>query len=611
VNELQGFVDQADGAREVYLGVRGGDLVISAAEGARWTLEWSSNKHDIPVVERDGDKLRIRQRGDEEQALQHDPPRLNLRLRLPAGVEVVELETGHGSIEAKGVGGRARLATGNGTVTLHSSGGEMNVASGHGSITVEKFEGMLAVRTGNGHIQAERLRGTAVLESGHGPIEVRHSQSTIQARTGSGDVHLVNSKGEATLQSGHGRIDVTDAEGPVQALTRSGDIILKGVRGNARLETNHGKVEVSHSYPPQLWVRSGTGDIHVQGGSIQQLDLATHAGHIHCSSDLAVGKHSLATGRGDLVVTALQGQVQLETRHGKIHITRMQDTLQARSGNGDIIILEAAGTIDLETAHGRIEVTELSGTLQAHSANGDLIVKSAKGDLVLQTGHGRIEVEAPQAVTVKAHTGSGDILLGAGLVYRVALETSSGRVHSAAELAPAEHSLVSGNGDLMLQVPSNARARIDAQTGHGQIQSDFPMVGVGRAGGGGTRMVGNIGDGIPDMVVSARTANGKIRIVRGPERSAARPERVEAVHEVSPPAPPAQPTAPPLPADPAVEPLTPATPVTGNTIRLQPVAAGEPGPHSGPDATLVVLEAVARGELTVEEASEMLWTDPR
>jgi DUF4097 and DUF4098 domain-containing protein YvlB len=607
VDTMERFEELARGAENLYITVRHGDLTLTAAEGARWSLEWSSDKHEIPVVERDENTLRVQQREIEEHLSQHNPPRLNLRLTIPAGIEVVELDTGHGSLDVRGLAGRSRLATGNGALTLRSASGTTNLSSGHGQIIVEKFEGTLTLRTGNGQVRAGRLRGTASLETGHGQIEIRDSHGTLQAQTGSGDVHLTTARGDAVLHSEHGRIEVNDIEGTTEARTSSGDILLKGARGAATLDTNHGKIEVTHSYLPALSARSGTGDIVIQGGSVNALTLTTHAGNVHCATELAPTKHEISSGKGDLTLTAAQGEVLLETRHGRIHVTRVDNMLRARTSNGDIIVLEAVGELDLDTSHGRIEVIEASGNVVAHSGNGDLIVKTAKGEVALQTGHGRIDVGTPQALTIGAKTGNGDINVGVGSLRSARLETNAGKVTCAAELAPGEYGMTSSNGDIALRVPSNAQARVDAQTGHGQIHSDFPMVGVGRSGGAsGARMVGSIGEGVPNLVVSARTANGHIRIERGPAhsdlpKSLAPRATVQSAQGVVAPASLTQRSATDQTLD--DEPYQPAV---GQTVHLNRASAGT-ADESKPDSNLAILEALARGELNTDEAAEMLW----
>src|SRR5437763_11624580 len=116
--------------------------------------------------------------------------RMDVRLTMPPGVEVVELRTGLGRIEAEGVKGRLRLTTGNGPLTLRAAGGEAEVATGNGEVVLEGYDGTITATTGNNRIQAERLSGTAALHTSNCHIEVRDSEGSIRATTGNGEVRL-------------------------------------------------------------------------------------------------------------------------------------------------------------------------------------------------------------------------------------------------------------------------------------------------------------------------------------------------------------------------------------------------------------------------------------
>jgi hypothetical protein len=115
---------------------------------------------------------------------------------------------------------------------------------------------------------------------------------------------------------------------------------------------------------------------------------------------------------------------------------------------------------------------------------------------------------------------------------------------------------------------------VDAQTSFGQIHSDFPLVRVGRSGPlgfGGVRMVGSIGEGEPEVDIALRSSKGQISLRRAPDYS------------------------------------TPSPGTTGERPASTP--PGEPQPAM--DSTFAVLEALARGDISVEEADELLRRQPR
>jgi hypothetical protein len=115
---------------------------------------------------------------------------------------------------------------------------------------------------------------------------------------------------------------------------------------------------------------------------------------------------------------------------------------------------------------------------------------------------------------------------------------------------------------VLLKLPGNAAAQVEAVTGMGQVHSDWPLVRVGRpgpVGAGSQRMVGAWGEEHRRARVVLRTGVGDIRLCQGPVHSE-----------------PAAPSAPPPAAD----------------------------------ERRAVLESLARGEITVEEADALLRALP-
>jgi hypothetical protein len=129
--------------------------------------------------------------------------------------------------------------------------------------------------------------------------------------------------------------------------------------------------------------------------------------------------------------------------------------------------------------------------------------------------------------------------------------------------------MVTDMGAIDLELPATIKARVDAQTSFGQIHSDFPLVRVGRSGPlgfGGVRMVGSIGEGEPEVDITLRSSKGQISVRRRPDTGAA----------------------------------------GAGTTSERPAPAPPEEPTAAMDSTLAVLEALARGDISVDEADELL-----
>ncbi|MDP9379321.1 MAG: DUF4097 family beta strand repeat-containing protein [Chloroflexota bacterium] len=412
MSQGQGFEDIAAGARELRVEIRKGDILARAGEGERWSFQWSSDGGERPHVEREGDVVRVRQRPSGFLPAGLDLKRVDVRFSLPASLEIVELRTGMGRVDAEGLGGRSILITGNGALSLRASQGEANLTTGNGEMSIEDFSGSLTASTGNGRVRVNRLGGNLSLNTGNGPMEV------------------------------------LDAEGRVRAST----------------------------------------------------------------------------------------------------------------GNGDLRLLGVAGEVELNT------------------------------------GHGRVEIGAPRSLAVQANTAMGGIRVDGGSVRSLRANTMVGDIECSALLEPGTYELSSGMGAVGVQLAPHVPARVDAQTGFGQVDSDFPLVRVGRSGPmgfGGVRMVGSIGEGEPRVEVSMRSGKGAIRIRRTHAAPAAAASAAVASEWRA---------APRVPEPPRPSHGFP----TPRQVPHMTHVAEDPGSETDADSTLAVLEAVARGEISPEEADEML-----
>ncbi len=309
-------------------------------------------------------------------------------------------------------------------------------------------------------------------------------------------------------------------------------------------------------------------------------------------------------------------------------VATSQGALQVRVITGDIDLGSVAGEAAVEASHGRVQVEEVRGKLQVRAGIGDVTVRHATGELALEARHGRIDVPFPRSAVVSARTTQGDILLGDGTVARLDVETGVGSVTCRAGLGAGEHRIESRQGDLSIWLAAEPNTRVDAQTAQGQVQAFFPMVRVGRSGGAnGVRMVGSTVDDVAHVSLLALTGRGQIHLRESPgsarrshpELDEPRSERgwprVLAGLADEPP-----PNARRLDEGMDSRPATIAA-HTDQDETSSPAAVGResrawallkaPDPRQAPadapvDPVSVILEALGRGELTPEEADELL-----
>ena len=206
----------------------------------------------------------------------------------------------------------------------------------------------------------------------------------------------------------------------------------------------------------------------------------------------------ITTGGGNLEVQDIDGRVALVSAGGNISVGRVGSAglsagAERNAAAAKIRALKsvAAFTARLETQGGRISVGDVAGSLRAVTAGGHILAGNVAGDATLQTGGGQIVVGSiagnatldsgggnvqieSAAAGVTADTAGGGVMLRHGQVplqvsvtggltawLKTASEKSSAQI-GAHQSAPASQ-LASTDGDLVLYLPRNLAATIDAR----------------------------------------------------------------------------------------------------------------------------------------------------
>lgn len=164
---------RADGVRQLFVSLEGGDLVLSDSGGEH--VEGVADEHTSIIHH--GNLLKIRARGSN-----------NVRLAIPSGVDL-KARTRAGDVLVRVALGAARVATRSGDIRL-------------GSVT-----GPAELTTDSGDVDLTSAENTQV-RSGSGDVTVGTAHSQVQVRTGSGDIAVGLNRAHAWLESGSGDVSV-------------------------------------------------------------------------------------------------------------------------------------------------------------------------------------------------------------------------------------------------------------------------------------------------------------------------------------------------------------------------------------------------------------------
>jgi len=281
----------------------------------------------------------------------------------------------------------------------------------------------------------------------------------------------------------------------VEVKTEAGDIETEDIGGIATLTTQGGIIRAGRigfglagggkAVSEHLVARLET-----EGGHIQVQDVAgdlkafTAGGHINAGN--IAGDASLRSGGGHIRAGQIGGRADLDTEGGNITVGQAGNLVSVRTGGGQIDFGEVRGSVRAQTGGGGIRIMYVSGPMEVESSAGSICLTRVAG-------------------TVRAATAGGTITAW----INPDAPSSGGKVQ-----LPGLSQLTSGNGDIIVFLPRNLAADIDAQVesgGERRIEADPALaLQIQNRGNGPVRATGALNGGGPPLKL--RTTAGKIRL---------------------------------------------------------------------------------------------------
>ncbi len=360
---------------------------------------------------------------------------------------------------------------------------------------------------------------------------------SLDIKTDGGDINTQDIGGTATLLTlgGNirtGRIGVNNAQNAVRLANAPG-----AVHGMSKLRTEGGHIQV-------LDVAGGlnafTGGGHINVGNVAG-DATLRSGGGHIRAGQIGGRADLDTDGGNITVGHAESFVSVRTGGGQIDFGEVRGSVRAQTGGGGIRIMYVSGPMEVESSGGSICLTQVAGAVQAATADGTITawINPDKGpDHWANIGTGRGPDRSPE------HDAGGPVA-----------RTLTVQLGGASQLT-------SGNGDIVVFLPRNLAANIDALVTRGgthRIEAD-PALHLDfqteqENGAGPVHAVGVLnGGGIP---LKLRTTAGKIRLQFLDSDPTLRESRIREQQErlrvvdFTPPTPATAPTAPTAPEAPS------------------------------------------------------------
>jgi TonB family protein len=281
----------------------------------------------------------------------------------------------------------------------------------------------------------------------------------------------------------------------VEVKTEAGDIETDDIGGAANLITQGGNIRAGRIGVAIGSLRNAASErlvarLETEGGHIQVQDVAgdlrafTAGGHINAGN--IAGDAALRSGGGHIRAGQIGGRADLETEGGNITVGQAGSLVSVRTGGGQIDFGEVRGSVRAQTGGGGIRIMYVSGPMEVESSAGSICLTRVAG-------------------TVRAATAGGTITAW----INPDAPSSGGTVH-----LPGLSQLTSGNGDIIVFLPRNLAADIDALVesgGERRIEADPALaLQIQNRGNGPVRAMGALNGGGPPLKL--RTTAGKIRL---------------------------------------------------------------------------------------------------
>src|SRR5579863_930298 len=243
----------------------------------------------------------------------------------------------------------------------------------------------------------------------------------------------------------------------VDVKTDAGDIETQDLGGTATLSTQGGNIRagrIGTSFLRNAGAGRLVAKLQTEGGHIQVLDVGgdcdafTAGGHINVRN--IAGDAQLHSGGGHIRAEQIAGRADLETDGGNITVGQAGSFVSVKTGGGQIDFGEVRGSVRAQTGGGGIRIMYVAGPMEVESSAGSICLTRVAG-------------------TVRAATAGGSIRAW----INPDSPSSSGTVHLA-----GVSQLTSGNGDIIVFLPRNLAADIDATVesgGERRIEADSAL----------------------------------------------------------------------------------------------------------------------------------------
>lgn len=307
----------------------------------------------------------------------------------------------------------------------------------------------------------------------------------ISAFTDEGWVRVDGPFARVEARTNDGPVEVRGAEGPVSLTVRNGAAWASGIEGPLAIEARRASVEVDGV--------AGTATIDAEGAPVWITAAAASV-----------------TVRGRNAPVAVEdsfGPIEIETRIAPIRLERIGGSAVLRSEFGDVVAMSIEGPLEVRTDSADLEVRRARSGVDVQAAGGSLVLDEVAGALTVASGRG--EVRASRLFGPASFTGDAGAITVRDFGDALLVTSGDAEVDVATDALGGEVGLTTERGDVRLALPATGSFSLSAETGGGDVDSEFTL--ERREAEGTPRWEGRAGSGAARVTVSTREGDITLR----------------------------------------------------------------------------------------------------
>lgn len=315
---------------------------------------------------------------------------------------------------------------------------------------------------------------------------------------------------EVRVLSGHGDITLTPSPDDQAHV-----FVHKYLRGSSQDEANQFNTATHPKFEQQgtVWLLDMTGgnfargrfNLEIQVPAKYSVSLLDRQGDIRVSQMNA--DVDLETSHGDISVEQIKGNATLHAHRGDVKVQNVSGNVNLDGSVSDASFAEIGGTLTLTGSYtGDLELSHVAGQVKFNTSRTDLQIAKVEGELALDRGDLKgSSVVGPFSLRTDAKDVRLDHITG-----DVQIDDKTGDI-SVQAAAPLGHiEITTTGGEISIALPERPGFQVDAQSTGGEIQSDFSL-NINNDHNIATA-IGTVGQGGP--MIKLKTNRGTIQIRR-------------------------------------------------------------------------------------------------